>query len=861
VQAPTGFSSLALSADGKRAITASGTALIENGKTVVKDGQLVYEDCLVRVWDVETGQELRRIDAFTHPIRHLALSADGRRAVLVGYSVIRLWDVDAGREIRQLDPLLDSRVVFCPDGRHVLASDSSARAVKLWDVETNREVRRFPHPHFCYCLAVSPDGRYFVSGSGRMTSNDGQTVYSNCTVNLWDIAKGQELGRFEGHTRTVVSVAFSPDSRRALSGGDNTMRLWELMPKVGPTAEPKAEPVAAAGQPPLTIRERLRDVWDAAFSPDGKHIVGASQDKTVKFWNAQTGEPERALAGHTAALLRVAFSPDGKYLASASADKTVKVWDAQTGQERFSLEGHTSHVRCVAFSPDGKRIVSGGGLEGSVKLWDAETGQEQRTLQGHRNEVYGVAFSPDGQRLVSGSGDMTVKVWNAQTGQVERTLRVTSSVNRVAFSPDGQRIIGGTGKTVKVWNAQTGQELFSLQGHADYISCVAFSPDGKRIASSSQDQTVKLWDAQTGREERTFQGHTSPVNSVAFSPDGKRLVSAGFDKTVKVWTLPEPVAASPAPEPEPTVQPPQPGNAVRLLLGHTDRVHSISFSRDGKRALSCSADGTVRVWDVQTGKELFDVLKAKRPDVQVATWTSDGRYAVVGTARAGQAIHYDVEARKFLSSTSSLTSGEGAAATALAFLPDNERVLFANSLGDVRLYRSPAFGTLSDTKFPRDPARRAVYSVGVSADGRFGILGCSDGLVQIYDLATLRETRRLIGHKADVLGVGLSKDGSRALTAADQTVRVWQAQTGKTLYTCKGHTGKVTCLALATDGRRAVSGSEDKTLRVWDVQTGKERKRLTGHTDTVTSVALSSDGRYALSASADHSIRLWDLSK
>jgi WD40 repeat protein len=395
---------------------------------------------------------------------------------------------------------------------------------------------------------------------------------------------------------------------------------------------------------------------------------------------------------------------------------------------------------------------------------------------------------------------------------------------------------------------------------------VAFTPDGKCILSASHEHTLKVWDAKTGREEHTLQGHTGVVRSVAVSPDGKRVVSGGDDRTVRVWNLPAASIPPPASGPGPAVQPPQPGNAVRLLLGHTDRVHTISFTRDGERALSCSADGTVRVWDVQTGKELLELLGRKSRYVNMAIWTSDGRYAVVGTVQAGQAIpgqakHYDVEARKLLSSTSCVTSGDGASTTALAFLPDNDRLLFANSLGVVRLYRSPAVGSMVDTKFPSDPARRAIYSVAVSADGRFGILGCNDGLVQIYDLATLRETRRLIGHQQDVLGVALSKDGSRALTAADQTVRVWQAQTGKTLYTCKGHTGKVTCLALSTDGRRAVSGSEDKTVRVWDVQTGKERKRFTGHTDTVTSVALSSDGRYALSASADHSIRLWDLSK
>ena len=151
-------------------------------------------------------------------------------------------------------------------------------------------------------------------------------------------------------------------------------------------------------------------VYSVAFSPDGKTLASGSVDKTVKLWDAQTGQELATLKGHADNVTSVAFSPDGKTLASGSRDKTVKLWDAQTGQELATLKGHDASVYSVAFSPDGKTLASGS-EDKTVKLWDAQTGQELATLKGHDDSVYSVAFSPDGKTLASGSGDKTVKLW------------------------------------------------------------------------------------------------------------------------------------------------------------------------------------------------------------------------------------------------------------------------------------------------------------------------------------------------------------------------------------------------------------------------------------------------------------------
>ncbi|THU80992.1 WD40 repeat-like protein [Dendrothele bispora CBS 962.96] len=503
-----------------------------------------------------------------HAAGSVAFSQDDRRVVAGSDDhIVQIWDAMTGELELKLKGHTGSvrSVAFSHDGSRVV-SGSNDNTVRIWDVMTGEmKLELKGHTNWVRSVAFCQDGSRVVSGS-----RDG-------TVKIWNAKTGKLKLELKNdtdwmnpgwvHTGWVRSVAFSQDGNRVVSGSDDkTVKIWN----------------AETGNMEFELKGHTGSVNSVAFSQDGRRVVSGSNDETVRIWNVVKGEMEFVMQGHTRWVYSVAFSQNGRRVVSGSEDKTVRIWNAEKGEMEFELKGHTDSVFSVGLSQDESRIVSGSG-DNTVRIWNAPIEGMKFELKRHINPAWSVGFSWDGNKVVSGSDDNAVRIWNVVKGEMEFELRGhTRKVTSVAFSQDNSRIVSGSAdKTVRIWNAVKGEMMFELQGHTDWVESVEFSQDGNRVVSGSNDNAVRIWNVVKGEMEFELQGHTRKVTSVAFSQDNSRIVSGSADKTVRIWNA-------------------EKGEIVFELQGHTTWVRSVAFSQDGSRVVSASIDNTVLIWNAKT---------------------------------------------------------------------------------------------------------------------------------------------------------------------------------------------------------------------------------------------------------------------
>jgi WD40 repeat protein len=586
----------------------NSVAFSPDGKTLASGGW----DDTVRLWDVKTGKELRRIDAHKAMVGRVAFSPDGKilasRGALDGS--VRLWDPVTGKELARFTGLNninpwrfnhDTALAFSPDGKTLVAT--ARNNLVFFDVASAAEVRRVPSHVYGITVAYSPDGKLFATGG----VDEGKDVYS---LRIWDAATAKELRKCTlPKNEPPTYLAWDPNNNGQFAAviAEDDMHVFD----------------SASGKEVT----RIPYYWPsrAVYSPDGKVLAASGSGPKVRLWDPSNGkELAQEFDGHRGGVNAVAVGPEGKLIASAGADG-VRLWDPTTGKTARNLTVKGG-VTCMALSPDGK-VLATGGHDRIVRLWEVSTGKQGDELKGHKNALCGLAFSRDGKLLASGDVQSTVNIWSVNDGVVVQSIDNKSGTEVIgfAFDPDGKTLYAsgawndssflpkpGTvvtinGKEVKwdgelsiqgvvmtrkegyfvlQWEVKTGKEMRRFGGLNDTIRSLALSADGKTLAAAASDGKVCLWDTATGKDRLHIVAHPENVAaafsgspSLAFSPDGKRLASASNDRTLRLWDV-----------------------TTAAELGQFQTPDSafgcVTFTPDGKKLVTGAADTSVLLWDV-----------------------------------------------------------------------------------------------------------------------------------------------------------------------------------------------------------------------------------------------------------------------
>jgi WD40 repeat protein/serine/threonine protein kinase len=579
--------------------------------------------------------------------------------------------------------------------------------------------------------------------------------------------------------------------------------------------------------------------------------------------------PKAMTMRHADRVETIHFSPDGRQVLSASRDRTAKIWDADSGKTIAVLE-HAGHVSSAEYDANGARVVTAS-EDGSARIWDAKTGEPRTPPLQHEGKVHWAEFSPDRRWIVTASADGTASLWDAASGTLQRKLRGhTTPVLLARFSPDNKTIVtGGAYGSIRVWDVASGEMIFHVEDRKSPLVTFDLSPDGKRLCSVCRDDTVRLWNLET-HTEIPLPMEQGAIVHAAFSPDSRLLVTSSYDTTARLWDADS-------------------GQPIGSPMTHDGNVASAHFSPDGQRIVTLSRDHSARIWDVRTQRRICQPLRGL-DDFMDADFSPDASRLVLA-GKAGLIQVWDLRPRRF----TGLEAAFNTAITTVDFSAGGEWLLATAFDGTARVLDVRTLATVASlpheprlylAKFTPDGNRvftacennvrfwdwhkgvviagpfkhsTRIESVHFDPEGNRMVTTDSNGVAQVWNVATWEPITPHLVHSGLVVMARFSPDGRSVVTASeDHTARIWNAETGEPVTPPLLHNDHVRWADFSPDGKRVVTASTDDTAGVWDSQTGQPVLPPLQHTRLVDKALFSRDGGRIITASLDYTARIWD---
>jgi WD40 repeat protein len=559
------------------------------------------------------------------------------------------------------------------------------------------------------------------------------------------------------------------------------------------------------------------------------------------LWRECRSDALSELCRYSNSVYSVAYAPDGKTLAIAGFNPGfVEIWDVPGCKRIATLQTDAGHL--VAFSPRGNLLAADNG-QGRINIWQAGTTNLVRQIA-HSGLVKVLKFSPDGARLASLNLQGEVAVWEADRWAIIRRVQGPEAIGgyhdgALDFSPDGRSlVIGQLDGMIRVIDLDTGRESLKFRGHREAVTAVAWSPNASILASGSGifGGPIRLWEANSGKLIGVLEGHTSWItHGLTFSADGRRLYSASADQTIRIWDVDRQLP-------------------LVTLHGSSDEVYGLALSPDGTTLASGSKDGVVALWSAlpHSKEEQPGVLSMASGYRVRPAFAPDSR--VLALPREGMVHLHELPALREIETISAL----GTIVSVVAYSPDGTVIVSGSTDGWLRLWSSAERRLLKEFR----GLRGSVNWLQFSGDGTRLLSGNDQGELMCWNSRTCQQIWSLLVTNTGFLSV--SPDGRLAVAVpGDRPNQLswWSTGSGKLLAATPAHRGNVDGAAFSPDGTRVASVAEDGTVAVWNVSSFEPIATFKGHMLGTHGVAFSPDGRRLATggSSGRDSVKLWDM--
>ena len=603
---------------------------------------------------------------------------------------------------------------------------------------------------------------------------------------------------------------------------------------------------------------------DIAYCPDARHLATVGSDGSAGIWNAASGELKHMIVAADKPLYAVACSPDSKHLAVAGVDGTVRIIETESGEMEFELppayrEKRLVAILDVAFGPKG-RFLATGGTDNNVRVW--EIGGESLSphlLRGHTGPVNAVSFTADGEGLFSGSNDGSARLWDPESGKEllaldsrgesgsSRTMEShTQPVSEVAFGLVTRLIaLASAGAPTQPWNITGGSVALPHDIQHSAVRAVAVGAE-RQLVMADANGAIRLGAGDAEQPIADFIGHEGSVNDVDIDVVGRRLATAGNDGTARIWDM-------------------DTGEQLYQLGGDTTPrtpLNAVAFSPDGRSLVAVGSNRPAVVWDVASTTANGDEELTLRSDTEIlgVAYGEDGLIALAAADGSVTVLNSDE------ASTDWLDLFHGGTVNDVVFSPDDKQLASAGINGMVRIWEVASGEMLHEWRSHPAAVKDVVYAPnGEDRNQNLATAG-TDGTARIWSAKSGALQRTLQASKAALLAIAYDSEGRRLATAgADGMAIIWDTLTGVEELAISAHisagiASNVSDVAFSADGRYLATASDDTTAKIWDASTGELQHILAGHAAAVTGAIFYETGQHErlITASADGKLRFWD---